>query len=353
MVRNRNIDIVRAVALILVLIYHCWVRLGSIQIDNYAVLLIIRLGGEIGVTAFFVLSGFGIYQSLYYNEQTGKIQYFSYIKKRLKRILPQYYLNLLVALLFTSAAVYINRVHILNILSHVLLIHNFFPSFAGAINGVLWTMGVTFQFYLLAVFLYKILNKFGMKCVLLGIVFTVLCKATTFHFFKSYLGVDKFVIYSFWFSRQLIFTVLDNFLIGMGVAYITQHFKGISKSWVAVTGCFMSVTLMYFVCKVGVTYGIHTDNISGYLWHSEVAICIGCIILFAYYIGGENKNYICKVLLALSKYEFGIYLWHLLIIDNLMQNSPLIQQWLNFGNYLGVGIIFVAAAIGVGVILQK
>lgn len=353
MIKNRNIDIVRALALLLVIVYHCWVRLGSISIPNGCVQLIIRLGGEIGVTAFFALSGYGIYQSIYYTENAGgEIKFLPFLKKRLKRILPQYYLNLIVALFLTSAAVYLGRQHIWNIVSHFLLLHNNFLYFAGAINGVLWTMGVTFQFYLIVIPMYKVFRKIGIWSVPLGTLFTVLCKFIAFQGIPYIWEQDNYSIYSFWLGRQIIFTDLDNFLIGMAVAYYTKHFKEIDGK-VSVVGCVVSLGLLYCVCKLGVTYGIHTNNISGYFWHSEVAFVIGLIMLFANYVGGKHKNYVSKTLLWLSKYEYGIYLWHLMIIDNIISNSPLIQELINSGNYIFVAIIFIIVSIVAGVLFTK
>lgn len=354
MERNRNIDIVRTAALLLVLVYHCWVKLGSAPIANAPIQIIIQLGGELGVTAFFALSGYGIYQSLYRTEQKEKICFLPYMKKRLRRILPQYYLNLVVALFLTSAAVYLSKIHIGNIAAHFLLIHNLIPSFSGAINGVLWTMGVTFQFYLIAIPLYKLLNKFGWIMLPLGILFTVGCKAIAFHYIVTgCFGIENFGAYSFWMGRNMIFTTLDNFLLGMGVAFITTKYKPVMKRWLAVVGCILSVLVLYVVCKLGIIHGIHTDNVSGYLWHSEVAVCIGLIMFFAYYIGGKNTNIVSKGLLWLSKYEYGIYLWHLLIIDNLLQNSSAIQTMVQKGMYLITGIAFGIVAIAAGVISTK
>lgn len=158
--RNKSIDILRAGALLIVLTYHLWVLTGSVAIMLPIVDTIVPLGGELGVTLFFLLSGYGIYYSLKITEQkNGKIKYLVFLKKRLKRILPQYYFNLIFLLLFTGAAVYLSVEHILDILTHFLLIHNLFPDYHGAINGVLWTMGVIFQFYLVAIPIYSFIKK--------------------------------------------------------------------------------------------------------------------------------------------------------------------------------------------------
>lgn len=65
MQRSENVDKVRAAACILVLVYHCWAVCGSIPIHVPVIREWIALGGDLGVTAFFVLSGYGIYVSLH------------------------------------------------------------------------------------------------------------------------------------------------------------------------------------------------------------------------------------------------------------------------------------------------
>lgn len=67
--RNKSIDILRAGALLIVLTYHLWVLTGSVAIMLPIVDTIVPLGGELGVTLFFLLSGYGIYYSLKITEQ--------------------------------------------------------------------------------------------------------------------------------------------------------------------------------------------------------------------------------------------------------------------------------------------
>lgn len=59
MQKNQNVNIIRAIACMLVLIYHCWALCGSVTIRIPFLREYIMYGGTIGVTAFFVLSGFG------------------------------------------------------------------------------------------------------------------------------------------------------------------------------------------------------------------------------------------------------------------------------------------------------
>ena len=350
--RNTNIDIFRAFALLIVVVYHCWVKTGSFQISNTIVRTFICLGGEIGVTAFFLLSGYGIYWSLYKTESKEKIKFRSFITKRIKKIIPAYYLNLSLALGLTSSAVYLGVEHIPNILSHIFLVHNLFVNYHGAINGVLWTMGVIVQFYFFAIPLYKIINKIGFWAVPISTFVTILCKYSVYCYITSqYVESAYYTSYMFIYGRQLI-TALDNFVIGMGVAYIVLHYKGIQNKYIAFTGEVIGIIFLYVVCMYGLKNGIHINNISGYIWHSMVASCLGIIMFFLFYINIKD-GIISKCLLKVSEYEYNIYLWHLLLINNLLQYSGQIQRMIEKKHYIFVWIIFISGSFFVGILFEK
>ena len=92
--RIRQIDIIRGFTILLILIYHSWVVCGSVDIKVPVIDIFVRLGGEIGVTMFFMLSGYGIYCSIRKMESKGELSFDVFIKKRAVRILPQYYVSL-------------------------------------------------------------------------------------------------------------------------------------------------------------------------------------------------------------------------------------------------------------------
>lgn len=62
--RNENVDLFRAVSLLMIVVYHAWVLTGSQPIGIGVLDQTILYWGEIGVTAFFLLSGYGIFHSL-------------------------------------------------------------------------------------------------------------------------------------------------------------------------------------------------------------------------------------------------------------------------------------------------
>ncbi|EGR1345806.1 acyltransferase, partial [Vibrio parahaemolyticus] len=75
-----NIDGLRAISVLLVLFYHVKLPLFS--------------GGFIGVDVFFVISGFLITKIIYPKIKSGTFSYYDFYNKRIKRILPIFYLVL-------------------------------------------------------------------------------------------------------------------------------------------------------------------------------------------------------------------------------------------------------------------
>jgi len=350
MKRNKNIDVFRAVSLLAIIVYHSWVLAGSQPFKSSYLTLIVSLSGEMGVTAFFALSGFGIFYSLKKSEEEKTFSIRNYISNRVRRIVPHYYISLLIDLTLLGGASYLSREGIKHIVTHLLFIHNLFPECHGSINGVLWTMGVIVQFYIIAPFLYKGFKRMGVWMELLCIIFTIGIKSYVYAVILPLIGWNN--QFEFIAGRQL-FTALDNFTIGMFVAYVVTNKEKIVKQFYSWSILFGSIIGLILTCKLGQKFGIHTNNYSGYIWHSCIAIGIGGIMYSIYYINSHEKNILYRFLLWISKYEYGIYIWHLLIITNLISNSPWIQKLL-MSSYLRCSyIIFAVISVLVGVMFSK
>lgn len=346
--RNYNVDVFRAMSILLIVIYHIWVLTGSKVFQPQFAYDFVALGGEIGVTSFFALSGYGIYCSLNKQEMNdGKNSFMKHMKKRCLRILPQYYICLLIALLLTDGVCYFVKGHILDIAAHVLLIHNLVPRYFGSINGVLWTMGVIFQFYLVAIPLYRFLKKRGVIALGISILFTIMVKAAIYSIL-TYLGwMDKLAFVT---GRQL-FSALDNFMVGMYIAYLITE-KGVvmkkAQGWVLLG---LSIIFLDIVCRIGWRYGIHTNNLSGYIWHSLIALMIGGIMMGISFISLDFIRPVRTILLWISKYEYGIYLWHLLLINILLAKSELIVKLVQNGVWVVLYVLMIGLSISVGYLM--
>lgn len=339
MKRNTNLDIFRATALLLVMIYHGWVLTGSHPFCGTIITLLVSLGGEIGVTAFFALSGYGIYCSLQRMEQgNGKIDYLKFLKKRAKRIYPDYVFCMGVVVLLSLPA-YLSWNGIKNIVTHLLMIHNLFPAYCGSINGVLWTMGVIVQFYIIAPVLYRLMNKYGVRTEIICILFTIVMKAIMYALILPATGHSEDL--AFFSGRQLI-TSLDNFTVGMLVAYLLKNKENVLNGETAGIGMLVSVIGLICVCQFGMNMGIHTNNMSGYIWHSLLALQLGLLMFCVSYMKYEHKGLCVKGLLWLSKYEYGIYIWHLLILSKLLSYMKNLKEslywWIIYLIYIPLSI---------------
>lgn len=348
--RNYNIDILRALSTLLIVVYHGWVQCGSVPFRSGLLTTVISLGGEIGVTAFFALSGYGIYCSLHGSMEKGELKFLPFVKKRIQRIVPQYYLCLLVVLLFTDGAMYLQQGHADNILTHLLLVHNLIPEHFGAINGVLWTLGVIFQFYFIAILLFKGFQKCGAWMYVFTLVFTIAVKAFVYSNVLPQFVADTSL--NFFAGRQL-FTALDNFTIGMLAAHLLVHKGKKAGNVISIIGTALFGCLLVVVCYVGLSKGIHTNNVSGYVWHSAVALVLGVMMWMFAGISIPKENPITKGLLWISKCEYGIYLWHLVMINTLIAKSPFINELLTAGYRKTVYIIFTVLSVAVGYVLSK
>ena len=353
MQKKQNINKIRAIACLMVLIYHSWALCGSAPIKIPVLREFVSFGGVIGVTLFFALSGYGIYCSLLATEQSGgKISFWRFMGKRIERVVPHYYFNLMVALLFTSAAVYITVPHFENIIAHLFFYHSFHIDWHGAINGVLWTMAVIFQFYLIAIPLYFFVKKFRHWAVIIAIAFTVCAH----HLTLNYLWIiDETVYGDFAYSvpgRQ-IWTALDNFVVGMYVAHLVNTPKQPTRHWPYAIGCVVSTAAVCGCCVLGYRYGVWGRGWWNSAFHSILAIIIGLLLFCAANTKNDSKSLISRALLWVSKYEYGIYLWHLLIMNNLLAYSSLIQALLTPKRMILAHIGLISASIFTGFIMTR
>lgn len=309
-------------------------------------------GGDVGVTAFFVLSGYGIFFSLKSLESQQHLTFCNFMRIRIKKIVPQYYFNIAILLLLSDQAIYLQKAHLMTIVSHLLFFHSWSFDWHGAINGVLWTMAVIFQFYLLAIPLYRLINRANKVwiCVLVGMITTIFIKWLVL----NYLWVEDEAIYgafAYMIPGRQIITSLDNFLCGMCLAKVnyTREIGHASKMQKAMG--IMSLLLLFLLCGLAVKYSIYTRTLWGCIWHSLLG---GDICLIMYSISFISSNgIVSKILLFLSKHEYGIYLWHLPIIKNLVSNSEIVKSFLADGKEGLLYLILIAATIPISCVIDE
>ncbi|WP_158992214.1 acyltransferase [Mucilaginibacter sp. L196] len=118
--------------------------------------------GYRGVQIFFIISGFIICYSLPANYSIK--QFFTFLKKRLIRVEPPYLLSIPIALLAAWFAFYHNHIPVnfswLRLLFHIGYLNNFMMDGPNSYyNGVYWTLGIEFHFYIIIGLLFGLMKK--------------------------------------------------------------------------------------------------------------------------------------------------------------------------------------------------
>lgn len=215
MQKNFGLDIVRSIAIILVLAAH----LSPFFIVSPIIFNLLYHSGLYGVELFFVLSGFLI--GNVFLSKLLPVFSFSQLKnfyyRRLLRILPLYYVILVFLVIIDNLILKSKSLHVY----HFIFLQNFFPKEVGFF-AVSWTLSIQFWFYLIIPILFlTISNKKNYSgnfirgfllaisiIILLRYIYVILFNPT-FDF-----GVRKNILMRF-----------DTFFVGIIFAIIKYKFK--------------------------------------------------------------------------------------------------------------------------------
>ena len=99
---------------------------------------------------------------------------------------------------------------------------------------------------------------------------------------------------------------------------------------------------------MGLKYGIHSNNISGYIWHSVLALSLGSLIYAFSTIKINMRNIGIRIILWIAKHEYSIYLWHLIVTINLINKAPIVSSLINKGGYILLFAVLLIITILVG-----
>lgn len=101
--------------------------------------------GDVGVSVFFVLSGYLIAGSVL---RPSRFDRRSFVVRRLARILPLYWVSIAVAVLLVDASPLLSDDGRWDLVAHLTMVHGFFESTRLSISGVWWTLTIECCFYL-------------------------------------------------------------------------------------------------------------------------------------------------------------------------------------------------------------
>jgi len=182
-----RIDILRALAIILVFLHHAQICLfpgyevSTFTLDGTRAVLDARSAllnfspaafGYTGVQLFLLISGFLIHLGTLNGLKNGKaFAIGTFMSKRFWRIYPPYLLVLLFLCFAVQGSRYLirpDKIH--ELLSHALMAHNLNDATFGAINPSFWSIALEVQLYLVYPVLLFARKRWGINATFLGTV---------------------------------------------------------------------------------------------------------------------------------------------------------------------------------------
>ena len=288
--RSIGIDIIKAISLISVIIYHIYEYKGT----------------YIGVVLFFVISGYLITEILYERDDS----YFKFIKRRYTKIFPP----LIAVLTLSCLAFYyfygfINLKLIFNSLSSLFGLSNIYQIYSGMSyferSGDLfpllhtWSLSIEIQFYVIFPFLIYLFKKLKLNTKFIAAIILILSLISGgIMFYKEYMNYDISAIY--YGTDTRIFSIL----IGSAFYFIFKDEELKLKKVNIVSYIFLGLIILIVL---SVDYS-SKSNYYGLLY--LISILGGFIIVTSIKTGFLDFNSsMAKPLSKLGEHSYVYYLW--------------------------------------------
>lgn len=313
-------DTIRAVATIAVFIFHAGYLLPYASADVFAPFLpngginwhhFEYTFGTVGVSIFFVLSGFLLFYQMYKKqEKLTKSGLKDYIKKRLLRILPLYFFSIAATVLFLRPEILTAAGGIKTIIYNLLFLRSIHADGASkiTINPVYWSLIIEMHFYVILPIFYTIFYKYP----------------RAFWFFLLAIpGLLYRILLSTVFdnpSMQLLrFTPanLDFFAFGMLGAYLYVK----RDAWLKPLGKpIVQIGLLAFFLVFIHLYSLDFKPGLAYIFAPTLLGSITATLMLSWLLNPETRLVRALAwapIMFIAKISFSIYIWHVLVIEQL------------------------------------
>lgn len=283
-----DIQGLRAVAVLSVLLFH---------IDKH-----LLSGGFIGVDIFFVISGYLVSGIIFRQKQSQSFSFIDFYIGRIKRIVPAYYVLIIIVLLVGSFLLLNTDIGIFrrNVFWAVLFNSNYYLStldnyfgMSSSENPLLhtWTLAVEMQIYFILPFLLFFLKK--KRVTVLLIVLMILIEGYTQYQIVE--ANNKSLVYFSLLSRA------PEFFIGVLINVITINKDILNKisNILSVLGIILILASAVFLSELSVFPGL-----------LAFPACIGAAFLIISKGGVVNKFLSTKLMVFIGELSYSIYLWH-------------------------------------------
>lgn len=337
-----SIDILRFFAAMSVVVYHCIEHFSWTTFPTDYGTFWFRMGW-IGVDIFFVISGFVISLAAFSQIDRNGVKGFrrAFMKKRLCRIIPLHYLTILIFIIFLSPSLIYNHFTV-NLLSHLLFVHNFSYFTHGDINGVNWSLGAEMQFYILIALLAACLRNGNVYKVIIAALLITYCWRLMI-IYCSNAGVFSNFFHTFVWATQLP-GMLDEFLVGYLIARFVRSRHAVnvfSYKFTPAILFFAFSIMLYFLLTTYLNYSSFWPHpLMVLFFRTCIAITFGVLIVFLCSLKVKKS---IRVILTPFYYggtiSYGIYLWHYPVLLSVKEKLP----WLHPLQSMTVTVFFTLA----------
>lgn len=328
------VDVLRAVAALLVLVYHV-IEIGRWTAFPVTGPLLVVRAGWMGVDLFFVISGFVIgLSALNGHAREGSAFRAPFARRRLARIVPLYALTALLFLLLVEPSLLVQplRTLLVHLGSHALFLHNLHPNTHGSINGPNWSVALEMQFYAAMMLATPWMSRRAPLRLLAGLVLAAWAwRAAVVGWVGP--GVDNAHRLHV-FSSQLPGT-LDAFGFGIALAMLTLAGR-LVPAWrafllwsLAFAALFAAAMEVYWPRA---SYWDRPAMIT--FWRTLLAAAFACLVAAAAAFP-RPRALLLRPLRYLGEISYGIYLWHLPVLLTLVAIPGLTQQRLMWTTLAG------------------
>lgn len=287
-------DGLRAVAILTVITYH----FGFDEVP-----------GDLGVTLFFVLSGFLITRLLLVEfRKTASINFTSFHQRRLLKIFPAYYLFLLTTFVEECLRGYCWSVGLL--VAGITQVVNYYNAFNGHPNTTIahiWALSLQEQFYLVWPVIFLVLMKRGMRSFVWGLVFSIVGVML----WRVILSVEVGATHAYLYNA--LDTRFDSLAIGCLLGVMTEFPGLIARVGIVAVSSLMPLATLIIL--------LISRSFGSTAYHYSVGFTVDTILLAVFVLQMLllHKHWMWAwldhpSLKFVGRISYSLYLWHLLCI---------------------------------------
>jgi len=281
--------------------------LSQSSISQFNVAAKYFFNGYIGVTFFYILSGFIINYSFSKHMEEGKFSNKDFIVYRLARLFPVHIISLICVLFIFGYTKNFEAINKESLIYNALLVQSFIPisDYYFSFNPVSWSISCEMFFYLSFCLLVKFKSRYLTSTLLVIVIVNL--------FFLLNPPVN---ISSHWLFYINPFFRIGDFIIGVLISRVFLAKKVNIKPAICSAMEIGSLFFLAFTVYVATNY-VSYMNIKYDLLYIP---CMAMIVIAFAFDGGVISKFLSnRYLILLGEASFSFYMFHWIIISKLME----------------------------------